>query len=88
MGARTRTLFALFLRGCLKSNDSSVFFPLFSFSSFFSAGRLCHDHGLSALFLPGVILLGPHRGLAVLHGSDGEGSHSADPKALSVPGLG
>lgn len=53
-----------------------------------STGCLYHDDSLSALFLPGFVLLGPHGGLAVLHGGDGKGSHQAHPQALSVPGLG
>lgn len=44
-----------------------------------SPGRLHHDYGLSPLLLPGVLLLGPHRGLAVLHGGDREGSDAAHP---------
>lgn len=37
----------------------SIYFSLSLLSSLFT-GRLCHDHGLSALFFPGVLLLGPH----------------------------
>lgn len=53
-----------------------------------SPGRLYHDYGLTPLLLPGVLLLGPHRGLAVLHGGDGEGSNAAHPEALPVLRLG
>lgn len=53
-----------------------------------STGCLRHDDSLSALLLPGIVLLGPHRGLAVLHGSDRKGSDQAHPQALSVSGLG
>lgn len=53
-----------------------------------SPGRLHHDYGLSPLLLPGVLLLGPHRGLAVLHGGDREGSDAAHPEALPVLRLG
>lgn len=41
--------------------------------------RLHHDNSLPALLLPGVVLLGPNRGLAVLHGSDRKGSDQAHP---------
>lgn len=51
-------------------------------------GRLHHDYGLSPLLFPGVLLLGPHRGLAVLHGGDREGSDAAHPEALPVLRLG
>lgn len=74
----------LSLKPSLMSFCASFFF----FSSLESIGRLHHDDSLSALLLPGIVLLGPHRGLAELHGSDGQGSDQAHPQALSVPGLG
>lgn len=84
-----------FYISCFKGNCSSGIFVNVSVSKslsgpFFlaSVGCLRHDDSLSALFLPGIILLGPHRGLAVLHGGDGKSSEQAHPQALPVSGLG
>lgn len=58
------------------------FWQMSFFNDFLSLalpGRLHHDYGLSPLLLPGVLLLGPHRGLAELHGGNREGSDAAYP---------
>ena len=52
------------------------------------AGRVYDDHGLPALLLPGVVLLGADRGVAVLHGRDGEGSNPAHTQTLPLSRMG
>ena len=52
------------------------------------AGCVYHDCRLPALLLPVVLLLGAHRGLAVLPGCHRADAHPPRPQALPLPGLG
>lgn len=72
-------MLAVFKREALSPSDTFFLHP---------TGCLHHDDSLPALLLFGIVLLGPNRGLAVLHGSDGKGSDQAHPQALSVSRLG
>lgn len=52
------------------------------------AGCMHDDHGLPALLLPGLVLLGADGGVAVLHGRDGEGSDPTHTQTIPVSRMG
>ncbi|XP_059996722.1 adhesion G protein-coupled receptor B2 isoform X10 [Lagenorhynchus albirostris] len=78
----------ILLNFCLSILASNILILVGQSRVLSKAGCVHHDSRLPALLLPLVLLLGAHRGLAVLPGCHWTDAHPPCPQALPLPGLG